>query len=286
MHNFSFRADPLNAPKGQEIIRGIDEQVEIFPKKAEIPLEMPMQSSKKETPTSLNPAFQSGTLKVKLFGKMKEKNTFENPDQNPRGDAAANNSELMEIEDDEEDFELENSPVQSLGNSGVTITPISALNKKRNIHTPTSGSGLELKKMKMSGGATLSKKQPRPILGPANTAQPFTLGNSSTTITSALESYAGNNSSAAKSMPSVTLTPTGNMGTKKRMNIKNTPLRPIEAQSVVNIAGKKYIFFKKKFRETKSVTSIWQFFSNFRYEIFSSASPGSRCTEKEERIKR
>ena len=102
----------------------------------------------------------------------------------------------------------------------------------------------------MSGGATLSKKQPRPILGPANTAQPFTLGNSSTTITSALESYAGNNSSAAKSMPSVTLTPTGNMGTKKRMNIKNTPLRPIEAQSVVNIAGKIFLQF---FRETKSV---------------------------------
>ena len=242
MHNFSFRADPLNAPKGQEIIRGIDEQVEIFPKKAEVPLEI-QAPGKKETPTSLNPAFQSGTLKVKLFGKMKEKNTFENPDQNPRGDAATNNSELMEIEDDEEDFELENSPVQSLGNSGVTITPISALNKKRNIHTPTSGSGLELKKMKMSGGATLSKKQPRPILGPANTAQPFTLGNSSTTITSALESYAGNNSSAAKSMPSVTLTPTGNMGTKKRMNIKNTPLRPIEAQSVVNIAGKIFCRF-------------------------------------------
>merc|ERR1719210_2063942 len=42
-------------------------------------------------------------------------------------------------------------------------------------------------------------------------------------------------------MPSVTLTPTGNTGTKKRMNIKNTPLRPIEAQSVVNIAGMKYL---------------------------------------------
>ena len=157
----------------------------------------------------------------------------------------------MEIDDDEEDFELENSPVQSLGNSGVTITPISALNKKRNIHVPTSGSGLELKKMKMSGGATLSKKQQRPILGPANaTAQPFTLGNSSTTITSALESYAGNNS--AKSMPSVTLTPTGNVGTKKRMNIKNTPLRPIEAQSVVNIAGE---IFDNFFREIGLVNS-------------------------------
>lgn len=236
MHNFSFRPDPLNAPKGQEVIRGVDEQVEIFPKRPEPVAEV----SKKETPTSLNPAFQSGTLKVKLFGKMKEKNTFENHHASTASAAenngAKSNDEPMEIED-EEDFELENSPVQPLGNSGVTITPISALNKKRNIHVPTSGSGLELKKMKISGGATLTKKQPRPILGPAANS-PFTLGNSSTTITSALESY-GN--SAAKSMPSVTLTPTGNTGTKKRMNIKNTPLRPIEAQSVVNIAGMKYL---------------------------------------------
>ena len=103
LHNFSFRPDPLNAPKGQEIIRAVDEQVEIFPKAKEQPVEKP----KVEKPTSLNPAM-SGGLKVKLFGKMKEKNTFEA--------AAEKAEELMEIED-EEDFELENpSPVQSLGN--------------------------------------------------------------------------------------------------------------------------------------------------------------------------
>ena len=31
LHNFSFRNDPLNATKGQEIIRTVDEVVEIFP---------------------------------------------------------------------------------------------------------------------------------------------------------------------------------------------------------------------------------------------------------------
>ena len=31
LHNFSFRNDPLNAPKGQEIIHAFDEAVEIFP---------------------------------------------------------------------------------------------------------------------------------------------------------------------------------------------------------------------------------------------------------------
>ena len=35
LHNFSFRQDPLNAPKGQEIVHAIDEAVEIFPPKFE-----------------------------------------------------------------------------------------------------------------------------------------------------------------------------------------------------------------------------------------------------------
>ena len=211
LHNFSFRPDPLNAPKGQEIIHAVDEQVEIFPK-----IDLPVEKPKKETPTSLNPAL-SGGLKVKLFGKMKEKNTFET--------AEKASEELMEIED-EEDFELENpSPVQSLGNSGVTITPISHLNKKRNVQLPISGPGLELKKMKIGGGHGGS---------PLKENKPFTLGNSSTTITSALGS---SSTSVKKSTPSVTLTPTGNTG--KRLNIKSAPLRPIESQSVVNIAGKK-----------------------------------------------
>ena len=85
--------------------------------------------------------------------------------------------------------------------------------------------------------------------------KPFTLGNSSTTITSALGSTAP--TTKAKSVPSVTLTPTGNTagGGKKRQSLATggaaagpahghksaMPLRPIEAQSVVNIAGMKYL---------------------------------------------
>ena len=64
----------------------------------------------------------------------------------------------------------------------------------------------------------------------------------STTITSAL----GPSTAKAKAMPSVTLTPTGGSGNrsvKKRPAVGKgaTPLRPIEAQSVVNIAGMKYL---------------------------------------------
>ena len=69
--------------------------------------------------------------------------------------------------------------------------------------------------------------------------KPFTLG--STTITSAM----GPSTAKAKALPSVTLTPTGNQGAaKKRASFGGkgaTPLRPIEAQSVVNIAGMKYL---------------------------------------------
>ena len=75
----------------------------------------------------------SGLLKVKMFGKMKERNTF---DQSPTGAGAgviekSSSNDNMEIDDDE-DFDLEtphSSKTQSLGNSGVTITPISHLNK-------------------------------------------------------------------------------------------------------------------------------------------------------------
>ena len=73
--------------------------------------------------------------------------------------------------------------------------------------------------------------------------KPFTLGNSSTTITAA--AHGPLVSSKAKTKPSVTLTPTGNTGpvTKKRSTGSKgaMPLRPIEAQSVVNIAGMKYL---------------------------------------------
>lgn len=73
LHNFSFRNDPLNAPKGQEIIRATDEIVEIFPAK-----QGQVEQAVKKTPsTSLNPMLPSGLLKVKMFGKMKEKNTLE-----------------------------------------------------------------------------------------------------------------------------------------------------------------------------------------------------------------
>ena len=56
----------------------------------------------------------------------------------------------------------------------------------------------------------------------------------------------GPSTAKAKAMPSVTLTPTGGSGNrnvKKRPAIGKgaTPLRPIEAQSVVNIAGMKYL---------------------------------------------
>ena len=68
-----------------------------------------------------------------MFGKMKERNTF---DQSPTGAGGgaiekSSSNDNMEIDDDE-DFDLEtphSSKTQSLGNSGVTITPISHLNK-------------------------------------------------------------------------------------------------------------------------------------------------------------
>ena len=164
MHNFSFRNDPLNAPKGQEIIHAFDEAVEIFPAKiSKIDADKLIQhrheakqkhESKQKiehqhkTPerkiadkpaperkliesTSLSPSLPSGLLKVKMFGKMKEKNTFGSPPSGPESSSTSNNEpksadESMEIDDDE-DFELEATPsnrTQSLGNSGVTITPI------------------------------------------------------------------------------------------------------------------------------------------------------------------
>ena len=67
----------------------------------------------------------------------------------------------------------------------------------------------------------------------------FILG--STTIAPAI----GPSTTKTKTLPSVTLTPTGNArgSAKKRSSFGKgaTPLRPIEAQSVVNIAGMKYL---------------------------------------------
>ena len=172
MHNFSFRNDPLNAPKGQEIIHAFDEAVEIFPAKIQAAKISKIDTDKliqhrheakqkhkseqkniehqHKTPerkivdkpapperkliesTSLSPSLPSGLLKVKMFGKMKEKNTFGSPPTSgPESSSTSNNEpksadESMEIDDDE-DFELEATPsnrTQSLGNSGVTITPI------------------------------------------------------------------------------------------------------------------------------------------------------------------
>jgi len=329
LHNFSFRNDPLNATKGQEVIRAIDEVVDIFPSPAKLFLEpkvapspkpspkpspvtvskAPIASAPSQTPvpsTSLTPALPSGLLKVKMFGKMKERNTF---DTQPA--TIEKSDSLMEIDDDE-DFDLETphtSKTQSLGNSGVTITPISHLNKGKqrketslgigvNIHMPSSS--LELNKKVKIIPTPNSKKKPilrPPIsthitcsihcpnasgcpqlncvscqslyhpscvgLGPGSDYlacdfycascqppsgkenKPFTLGNSSTTITSALGSSAA--TTKAKSVPSVTLTPTGNTGGKKRQSLAEgpgksaMPLRPIESQSVVNIAGMKYL---------------------------------------------
>ena len=142
LHNFSFRNDPLNAPKGQEIIHAFDEAVEIFPAQIDTIEKMmvakaPTSASKSQDrklaaasaeSTSLSPSLPSGLLKVKMFGKMKEKNTFDNPSQGSGGShpaGGANSStapeadETMEIDDDE-DFDLEapNNRTQSLGNSG------------------------------------------------------------------------------------------------------------------------------------------------------------------------
>ena len=257
LHNFSFRNDPLNAPKGQEIIHAFDEAVEIFPAQIDTMEKMmvakaPAKSQDRKLAaasastasesTSLSPSLPSGLLKVKMFGKMKEKNTFDTPPQGSGtghsmgGGASPSTVEAevtMEIDDDE-DFDLEtpNNGTQSLGNSGVTITPISSLNKSKrknespiaNIHLPAN---FELtKKSKFSN--------------PSKENKPFTLG--STTITSAM----GPSTTKAKALPSVTLTPTGNQGAgaKKRASFGGkgaTPLRPIEAQSVVNIAGMKYL---------------------------------------------
>ena len=147
LHNFSFRQDPLNAPKGQEIVHAIDEAVEIFPPKFEnmekmvpgkpiIPKEItPAPTKMPATPitktperqkivtdsTSLSPSLPSGLLKVKMFGKMKEKNAFES---SPGGASASetNNEESMEIDDDE-DFDLETpNRTQSLGMNFLYIT--------------------------------------------------------------------------------------------------------------------------------------------------------------------
>ena len=259
LHNFSFRNDPLNAPKGQEITHAFDEAVEIFPAQIDTMEKMMVakapagsksqdrklaaaSASTASESTSLSPSLPSGLLKVKMFGKMKEKNTFDTPPQGSGtghsmgGGASPSTVEAevtMEIDDDE-DFDLEtpNNGTQSLGNSGVTITPISSLNKSKrknespiaNIHLPAN---FELtKKSKFSN--------------PSKENKPFTLG--STTITSAM----GPSTTKAKALPSVTLTPTGNQGAgaKKRASFGGkvaTPLRPIEAQSVVNIAGMKYL---------------------------------------------
>ncbi len=302
LHNFSFRNDPLNAPgNGQEIIRAVDEVVEIFPNKP-----APVSASKPQAPasTSLNPSL-SGLLKVKMFGKMKEKNQFDAPmgDKDPQPMDSS-----MDIDDEDFDLEPSQPQTQSLGNSGVTITPISKGKRAKemgagsgspqvNIHMPAS---VELtKRAKMS--PNLAKKKPilrPPVTAPVtcsihctnasgypglscvschslyhptciglnchsdysvydfycSTCHPpsgkenkpaFTLGSSSTTITSALSSGGG---PKAKIMPSVTLTPTGSAGgtaaaAKKRSSLGKTlaPLRPIESQSVVNIAGMKYL---------------------------------------------
>ena len=79
---------------------------------------------------------------------MKEKNAYD-----AHGGSSEKSDSNMEIDD--EDFDLESpqaGKTQSLGNSGVTITPISHLNKERrkdfgsnlNVHMPTSS--LELTK--------------------------------------------------------------------------------------------------------------------------------------------
>ena len=100
--NFAFRQDPLNAPKGQEIVHAIDEAVEIFPPKFEsmekmvaskpiipkekpiIPKEVMEPAPVTKTPerqkiisdsTSLSPSLPSGLLKVKMFGKFQKRNS-------------------------------------------------------------------------------------------------------------------------------------------------------------------------------------------------------------------
>ena len=102
LHNFSFRQDPLNAPKGQEVVHAIDEAVEIFPPKFEsmekmvaskpiipkekpiIPKEVMEPAPVTKTPerqkiisdsTSLSPSLPSGLLKVKMFGKFQKRNS-------------------------------------------------------------------------------------------------------------------------------------------------------------------------------------------------------------------
>ena len=84
LHNFSFRNDPLNAPKGQEVIRAIDEIVDIFPNLPKLVQEhkvapspvivskapiAPAPSPAPAPSTSLTPSLPSGLLKVKMFGK-------------------------------------------------------------------------------------------------------------------------------------------------------------------------------------------------------------------------
>lgn len=315
LHNFSFRNDRLNAPKVQEICRAVDEVVEIFPPKpvvlpAAAVLDTPKKPIKEiTTATSLSPSLPSGVLKVKMFGKMKERNAFDSPTSTSSEVRNSSADESMNA-DDEEDFELEakQPQPQSLGNSGVTITPISKIKRKEphlgigvNIHMPSSSLDLT-KKMKMSTTPSSKKRpilrppQPGPVtcsihcpnttgfpqlscascqslyhptcvgLGPHQTDysvydfycasctppagkenKPFTLGNGGTTITAASASLGS--VAKTKALPSVTLTPTGTTAgaTKKRppgrlFGAKGaTPLRPIEAQSVVNIAGMKYL---------------------------------------------
>lgn len=153
LHNFSFRNDPLNAPKGQEIIRGFDEVVEIFPPLPKVePVKTPDRIKDPSIGTSLSPSLPSGLLKVKMFGKMKERNAFDSPTQ-----SEGQKSEI-ELEDEDFDLDIDPSPVsaasktQTLGNSGVTITPISHLAKtKMNVHRPQASGGLEMaKKLKIS----------------------------------------------------------------------------------------------------------------------------------------
>ncbi len=251
----------MNAPKEQEICHAVDELVQIFPpppppppKKEPAPKVATPERKKsvdEKKDDSKTPNLPGGLLKVKMFGKMKERNAFDSPgSEGVTSPGAAAPTPVVGDQDHEmevEDFELEPqisikpikpSPpkangTQSLGNSGVTITPISKGSKRKDggnsIHMPGGGFETALKENN----------------------KPFSLGGhgGSTTITTAASSMAAT-ASKIKSLPSVTLTPTGSSakgGSSKKRPAphggKNavTPLRPIEAQSVVNIAGMKYL---------------------------------------------
>jgi len=100
-YNFSFRAEPMHASAGQEIIRGENEVVEIFPADKEKPAPQPPTAAAKKPQqrrssqngkAEIAPGSKPGSLKLKLFSKMNEKTSLRDSGASPLPQAPASNT--------------------------------------------------------------------------------------------------------------------------------------------------------------------------------------------------